>query len=287
MSYNSTSTPTNPLTAPLPLNPNLTPTERATERFSVSGNAIVTGGAGGLGLEAARALLEHGAKGLCIFDLPASLELARASLQALAAEFPAVTIREEALDVADEDAVRAAVGRAAAALGSVDALLCFAGIARSAPALDMSLELWQKVLDTNVTGSWLCAKYAAKVMIKQNTGGSIVLVSSVAGSKSLFPLYASAYSVSKAAVLGLTTNLAAEWAQHGIRVNCVCPGFMETAMTAHERVLPGVEAYVARTPLGRVGEPRELAGPVVLFCSPAGRYITGVNILVNGGNHVI
>ncbi|KAF9475698.1 NAD(P)-binding protein [Pholiota conissans] len=287
MAYNATSTPTNPLTAPLPPTPNLTPAERATERFSVTGNAIVTGGAGGLGLEAARALLEHGLKGLCLFDIASSFTASRAALQTLSDTFPEAKIIEEVVDVADEGAVQAAVERTAEALGSVDVLLCFAGIAGSAPAVDMSLELWQKVMDINLTGSWLCAKYAAKEMIKQKTGGSIVLVSSVAGYKSLFPLYAPAYSVSKSAVIGLTTNLAAEWAQHGIRVNCVCPGYMETAMTSVPRAQPGIQAYIDRTPLGRIGQPSELAGPVVMFCSPAGRYITGVSIMVNGGNHTI
>lgn len=119
-------------------------------------------------------------------------------------------------------------------------------------------------------------------MIKQNTGGSVVLVSSIAGYKSLYPLYVPAYSVSKAAVLGLTTNLAAEWGKHGIRVNCVCPGFMETVMTSDAMIQPGIQAYTDRTPLGRIGQASELAGPIVMFCSPAGRYITGVQILVNG-----
>lgn len=123
---------------------------------------IVTGGAGGLGFEAARALLDHGVKGLSIFDIASSFAAARPSLQSLYEEFPSVKIIEEVVDVAEEIVVQAAVERTAATLGSVDILLCFAGIARSAPAVDMTLELWQKVLDINLTGSWLCAKYAAK-----------------------------------------------------------------------------------------------------------------------------
>ncbi|KAF8965087.1 hypothetical protein BDZ97DRAFT_812970 [Flammula alnicola] len=293
----------NPLTAPLAKKAGQSPVERAIERFAITGNAIgkqyrsssgstciiyyanltfcwstVTGGAGGLGLEAARALLEHGAKGLCIFDLSSAFEASRAVLQALYDEFPTKTIVEEIVDVTNEQNIQSAVEKTVKNFGSVDILLCFAGIARMAKAEDMTLETWQQVLDINLTGSWLCSKAIGKEMIKQGTGGSIVLVSSIAGHRALFPTFTSAYSVSKAGILGLTKNLAGEWARYGIRVNCICPGFIETPMTGTPQGSLGYTAFIERNPMGRMGQPSELTGPVVMFCSPAGRYITGTTL---------
>ncbi|KAF8965085.1 hypothetical protein BDZ97DRAFT_1659473 [Flammula alnicola] len=276
------STPSNPLTAPLPQKPGQSPVERAVERFAVTGNAIVTGGAGGLGLEAARGLLEHGAKGLCIFDIPATFKASHAALQALHREFPDRKIVEENVDVTNEENIQTAVEKTVKNFGSVDVLLCFAGIARAARAEDMSLEIWQQVLNINLTGSYLCSKHVGKEMIKQKTGGSIVLISSIAGHRALFPLFTSAYSTTKAALLGLTKCLAGEWAQYGIRVNCVCPGYILTPMTEAKDIVPGRTDFEQRNPMGRMGTPNELTGPIVMFCSPAGRYITGVNILVDG-----
>ena len=119
-------------------------------------------------------------------------------------------------------------------------------------------------------------------MIKQGTGGSIVFTASVAGHTTLFPTPVAAYSFSKAGLLQLKNNLAAEWAQYGIRVNSISPGYMETRMISSIASSNIREVWAERNPMGRVGDPSELAGPIVLFCSPAGRYITGVDILVDG-----
>jgi hypothetical protein len=118
-------------------------------------------------------------------------------------------------------------------------------------------------------------------MIKQGTGGSIMFTASIAGQKTLLPMPTAAYNFSKAGLLQLKSNLAAEWAQYGIRVNSISPGYMETSMS--KNVSGSLrEIWEARTPLGRIGDPSELAGAIILFCSPAGRYITGVDILVDG-----
>ena len=119
-------------------------------------------------------------------------------------------------------------------------------------------------------------------MMAQQTPGSILLVASVASRHILFPLQQSAYGVSKAAVLQLTTTLAAEWAEHGIRVNSISPGFIRTPLTSSEGAIPAIQSWVARTPMGRIGEPDELSGTVVLLCSEAGRFITGTDIYVDG-----
>jgi len=278
------STTSNPLTAILPKTPGLTPAERAVERFSVSGNAIVTGGTGGLGFEACRALLEHGLSGLCIFDLASGFQT-QGSVQQLREEFPSAKILEEIVDVSDEKSVHQGVENTVAQLGSVNTLLCFAGIAKSSNSAETSLEEWQTVIAVNSTGSWLCAQAVAREMIKQGTGGSIVFTASIAGQRALFPSPAAAYGFSKAGLLQLKSSLAAEWAQYGIRVNSISPGYMDTRMI--DRAPSNVrKIWEERNPMGRIGDPSELAGAIILFCSPAGRYITGVDIVVDGGGHV-
>lgn len=122
----------------------------------------MTGGSGGLGLEASRALLEHGVQGLAIFDLASALDGSKVALQTLHDEFPSVKFMEEVVDVTNEDVVNEAVAKVARTLGSVDVLLCFASIARGSAAVDLPLEMWNRVFEVNVTGSFLCARAVAK-----------------------------------------------------------------------------------------------------------------------------
>ena len=119
-------------------------------------------------------------------------------------------------------------------------------------------------------------------MVSQQRPGSILLVSSVTSNRVPFPLYQSSYTVSKAGVGQLTTALAAEWAQYGIRVNSISPGFMRSAITSEAAVKPLVQLWLERIPLGRCGEPDELSGAVVFLCSDAGRYVTGTDVYVDG-----
>ena len=117
-------------------------------------------------------------------------------------------------------------------------------------------------------------------MIKQGTGGSIVFTASIAGYRTVVPMPVAAYGFSKAGLLQLKSSLAAEWAQYGIRVNSISPGCMDTRMLPNRPDL--LKILEERIPLGRVGDPSELAGAIILFCSPAGKYITGVDIFVDG-----
>ena len=119
-------------------------------------------------------------------------------------------------------------------------------------------------------------------MIKQSSGGSIVFISSIAGHRVCFPQPQVAYNVSKAALLHLKNSLAAEWAHYGIRVNSISPGYLDTVLTQGEGLEMARKIWMERIPLGRMGQPDELAGPVVLLCSGAGRYITGADIMVDG-----
>jgi len=144
----------------------------------------------------------------------------------------------------------------------------------------MSLSMSLIILNRSLR-MYLEANIYFSKMAQRGRGGSIVLVASIAASRSIIHFHQSAYGVSKAAVLHLKSNLSAEWAQYGIRVNSVSPGFMDTSMTQN---LPtsAIQAWCERTPLGRMGEPEELTGPIVMFCSRAGRYITGADIIVDG-----
>ncbi|OBW64034.1 MAG: Uncharacterized protein AUREO_059000 [Aureobasidium pullulans] len=213
------------LTAPPPPLPHYLNAEgRAMARFAVEGNAVITGGAGTLALAAARALLEHGLANLYLFDLPSTLQSSAQAILSLQTDFPSSTISTAPVDVTDATLVSSAFSSAAAAMGSLDILLCFAGIVGCIHAIEMTADQWRKVIDINTTGSFLCAQAAAKQMQSQNTGGTIVFTASISGRRVNFPQPQSAYNVSKAAVVAMKDSLAAEWARFGIRVNSISPG---------------------------------------------------------------
>uniref|UniRef100_A0A0W0FXS6 NAD(P)-binding protein n=1 Tax=Moniliophthora roreri TaxID=221103 RepID=A0A0W0FXS6_MONRR len=294
----------NPLTGPAKLPADLGPEERARRRFAVEGNAIVTGGSGGIGLVVIRALLEHGASGIAIFDVPGSLATSQEAINALRTDFPNARIITVEVDVRDEARVESAVQEAVTGLGSVNMLLCLAGVVQVGHAHEMAASEWRRVLDVNTTGSWFCAQAAAKYalrlsfklfetdrssrqMIAQNTGGSIVFTASISAHHANFPQPQVAYNTSKGAILQLTRSLAAEWARFGIRVNSISPGYMDTILNHGEGLEACRRIWTSRNPMGRMGDPEELAGAVVLLCSPiAGKYINGADFVIDGGGSV-
>ncbi|KAG1816954.1 hypothetical protein EV424DRAFT_1055370 [Suillus variegatus] len=275
----------NPLTRPYtPLPSDLTVAQRAAARFSVKGNAIVTGGCGSLGIEAARALLEHGASGVSLFDV--DLAQAQDIVDRMRSDFPSATIITKKVDVRNQQVVQAAVAETADELGSLDILLCFAGVVACNHALDVALEEWKRTLDINTTGSWLCAQAVAEQMVQQGTGGSIIFIASISGHSVNFPQPQVSYNVSKGALLQLKSSLAAEWARYGIRINSISPGYMDTILNEGEGLEEARRLWYSRNPMGRMGDPSELTGVVVLLCSRAGRYINGADIVVDGGGSV-
>ncbi|KAH8816499.1 hypothetical protein F5884DRAFT_225652 [Xylogone sp. PMI_703] len=254
---------------------------RARLRFEVEGNAIVTGGLGALGLECSRALLEHGLSGLVIFDR--DTEQAQATVADLKKSFSSRTIIFKEVDVTDEIAVGQAVAEAGRELGSIDILLCFAGIVSCGHALDLSAAEFRRTIDVNTTGSFLCAQAVARLMVEQDTGGSIIFTASISGHRVNYPQPQVAYNVSKSAVLMMKNSLAAEWARYGIRVNSVSPGYMDTVLNEGAGLAQARAIWASRTPFGRMGQPTELTGAVVLLASSAGSYITGTDIILDGG----
>lgn len=150
-------------------------------------------------------------------------------------------------------------------------------------AIDMTPDEWRRTHDINLTGSFLCAQAVARRMIEQGTGGSVVFTASISAHHTNFPQPQVAYNSSKTAILSLTKSLAAEWSSHGIRVNSISPGYMDTILNEGEGLKKARDIWNERNPMGRMGHPWELTGPLVLLCSNAGRYMNGADIIVDGG----
>jgi meso-butanediol dehydrogenase / (S,S)-butanediol dehydrogenase / diacetyl reductase len=254
------------------------------EVFSLQGRrALVTGAGTGIGRAIARALAVAGA-GVAVTDL----DLAMA--QAVATEIGAQTIALH-LDVTDADVTEAVVKLVADRLGGLDIVCANAGISSMARVVDLTEEQWDANMAVNAKGVFLTNQAAVRHWLRTGTKGVIVNTASLAGKQGV-PLLAH-YAASKFAVVGFTQSLAREVAEHGIRVNCVCPGFVHTGMQERELVweagLRGMtpdavrDEYAALTPLGRLEEPEDVADAVVFLASDAARFITGEALNVTGG----
>jgi NAD(P)-dependent dehydrogenase (short-subunit alcohol dehydrogenase family) len=249
------------------------------ELFDLSGKvAIVTGGARGIGVQMAEALAELGAHVVvCGRDADRSeQEAARLS-----------TIGPRALglrcNVADKEEVEALVARTVEELGSVDIVVNNAGATWGAPAVDMPLEGWQKTIGVNLTGTFLVAQAAGRVMIEQG-GGKIINIASTAAlaSAPAEVMDAVAYTASKGGVVALTRDLAVKWARHGINVNALAPGWFPTDMS-RGLLEQKSEGLLARIPLNRFGDSHDLKGPIAFLASPASDFMTGHTLVVDGG----
>ncbi len=186
------------------------------------------------------------------------------------------------VDVADERSVIATAQQVAAELGGIDVLVNNAGISRLGASMTFPLADWQESLDVLLTGVFLCSREFGR-LLRERGGGSIVNISSINGIVA-FPMRL-AYSAAKAGVISMTKILAVEWARYGIRVNAVAPGNTQTEMVrdAIDQGLIDVDAYLAHTPLGRLGEPREIAEAVLWLASERARFVTGQVIVPDGG----
>jgi NAD(P)-dependent dehydrogenase (short-subunit alcohol dehydrogenase family) len=243
---------------------------------------VVTGGGRGLGRAIAEGASDAGAAVVI-----AEVDDALATEAASAIESGGGTCLAVRCDVSRESEIQALFGRVQREFGRVDALVNNAAVNEgSSPPEDLSVEAWERLIRINLTGSFVCAREAGRLMIAQGDGGAIVNVSSINGTtasgRGLM-----AYDVSKAGVNHLTRSLAVEWARHGIRVNAVqpCqfkPGWGKVVDDPGHAEL--VRAVLHGIPLGRFGEPHEIVGPVLFLISSAASMVTGVCLPVDGGN---
>lgn len=201
----------------------------------------------------------------------------------LQAEFPEARVRFARVDVTDAAQVEAEAAEAVAAFGSIDVLLHCAGIPAATQAMDQDPAEWRSVIDVNTTGSFLTARAVARQAVAAKRSASIILMASVSGSRVNFPHPQVAYNASKAAVRHTAASLAAEWARYGIRVNTLSPGYMDTILCQGEGLRAAREVWSDINAFGRLGNPEELCGAIVLLASRAGSYITGHDLVVDGG----
>ena len=251
--------------------------------FDVAGkSAVVVGATGAFGKVVCATLGNAGAKLTIAAGNADELAILQGELDV--AGIAAVSVNRRPGSEADCGAIIAA---AVAAYGRIDILVVASGMNDVAPITDMSPERFQKVMLANVEGAWLIARAAGQAMIAQGTGGKVVFTSSARG-KLGHPAGYSAYCTSKSAVDGMTKALGCEWGKFGITVNAIAPTVFRSPLTAwmfadddHAKTVRA--GFLARVPVGRLGEPEDLAGPLLFLCSRASDFHTGHIVYADGG----
>ncbi len=253
------------------------------ELFKLEGKtAIVTGGGRGLGAQIAQGLAEAGANVVvCSRKLEACLEMSE-ELKKLGVDSLAFSC-----DVTNQDDVKKVVEKTKAHFGSIDILVNNSGATWGAPVVDMPIEAWQKVMNVNVTGTFLMSQEVGKVMIEQE-GGKIINIASIAGFGGTDPRYMDTigYNTSKGAIMTFTKDLATKWGQHNINVNAIAPGFFPTKMSKG-LIHSGKDKILEGTPLNRLGSDADLKGAALFLASKASDYVSGDILSVDGGAHAL
>jgi sorbose reductase len=246
--------------------------------FNLDGKrALVTGASSGIGKKVAEAYLQAGAQVAVAARHSENLEKVAGEI-AVAGDGKVVPI---CCDVTQPEQVDSMLDQVTAELGGIDIAVCNAGIITVTPMLEMPLEEFQRIQDTNVTGVFLTAQAAARAMVRQGQGGVIINTASMSGHIINIPQQVGHYCASKAAVIHLTKAMAVEFAPHKIRVNSVSPGYILT-----ELVEPYAELHALwepKVPMGRLGQPEELTGLYLYLASQASSYMTGSDIVIDGG----
>ena len=244
-------------------------------------SALVTGGASGIGRATALAFAREGARVAVADILEEAAQSTVAEIEAMGGQALAI-----ACDVTDDDAVKAMIAATVDAFGGLDCAFNNAGIAPyqvnagGQKIADVAPEAWRRLIDVNLTGVWLCLRHEVAQMRAQGSGGVIINTASILGL--IGSATSSAYVAAKHGVVGLTKTAAADHAEDNIRVNAVCPGYIETAMTEETMRRRG-ERILARVPMARMGQANEIAEAVVWLCSPKASFVTGVSWAVDGG----
>jgi NAD(P)-dependent dehydrogenase (short-subunit alcohol dehydrogenase family) len=250
------------------------------DRFNLEGRvAVVTGGGQGIGLACVEALSEAGAHVYIADSNPKGAAEARAAMKSRGYATDVIE-----MDVTNSAQVDAGAARVLADKGRIDILVCNAGIARSEVAAeDTTDERWLDVVDVNLNGVFWCCRAFGRPMLAAGRG-SIVNIGSMSGIVVNKPQPQAYYNASKAAVHHLTKSLAAEWGARGVRVNAVAPTYINTPMTAMARTNKAMfDAWIDNTPMGRMGEPDEIAAVVLFLASDAASLMTGSIVVADGG----
>ncbi|AMJ60564.1 SDR family NAD(P)-dependent oxidoreductase [Bosea sp. PAMC 26642] len=240
---------------------------------------LVTGASSGLGAHFVALLAGQGAH---VVATARRLERLSALAEACAGLPGRVT--PLVLDVASVAAIEAGLGEASAAMGGLDVLINNAGVAETERALDLSEAQWDAQLDINLKGCFFAAQSAARIMSRQQSGGSIVNIASILGER--VAISVAPYAASKAALIQLTKALALEWARHKVRVNALAPGYVVTDINRDFFATEVGQALIKRIPMRRPADLGDLDGPLLLLCSNASRFMTGAVVAVDGGHLV-
>jgi NAD(P)-dependent dehydrogenase (short-subunit alcohol dehydrogenase family) len=248
--------------------------------FSLEGKtAFVTGAGSGIGQRIAVGFAEAGASVGC-FDLARS----SSGLNETVKKIEDAGQRGLVLtgDVTQPESLSTAISTLEKELGPLSVAANCAGVADAAPAEEMPLSQWQRVFDINTTGVFLSCQAEAKVMLPRKEG-SIVNIASMSGTIVNRGILQVHYNASKAAVIHLTKSFAMEWCPAGIRVNAISPGYTATPMNVRPEVAEQVKQFEADTPMGRMATVDEMVGPAVFLSSQAASFVTGIDLIVDGG----
>ena len=247
--------------------------------FELSGKtALITGAGRGIGLATARRLAAAGADIIIAEFIAENGQAAAAEIESMGRKSLFI-----AVDVRRSDSVDRMAQAALGVFPQIDILVCNAGIAQAVPAEDCSDEDWLNMMAVNLNGVFFCCRAIGRHMLERG-GGAIVNTASMSGMISNTPQPQAHYNAAKAGVILLTKSLAGEWADRGVRVNCVSPGYIGTDMTAEGMAnMDWYPTWLEMTPQKRVGAPEDVAAAIYYLASPAAKFTTGANLVVDGG----
>lgn len=251
--------------------------------FSLEGKvALVTGGGRGIGQVICRELARAGAD-IAIFSRSGASETVE---QIKAEGGNAISI---IADATKEDQVSGGMKKILEIYGRLDIVINNAGVCYHKDAFEATIEEWRNCIDINLTGEYLVAREAARVMIEKGIKGSIVNIASMSGTIVNIPQKQAAYNASKAGVIHMTKSLAIEWIDNGIRVNSISPGYVATPMSVDPNFVEPelLAAWEPLLPLHRMARPEELCGAIIWLCSESAGYTTGADIIIDGGYSII
>lgn len=253
------------------------------DKFRLNGKkAVVTGGAGGIGSACVNAFAEAGAD-VAVLDVKPEDDSSVLNVlkQIEAYGRKALYVR---VNLTSEDEVIAAFDKVLKAFGEINIVFSNAGVAQQVACEEMEFSEWRRVVSIDLDSMFLVARTAGRIMIQAGKGGVIVNTGSMSGDIVNYPQPQAAYNAAKAGVIHLTKSLACEWAKYNIRVNCISPGYTHSPMMPIE-IIPEdfMKIFYDRTPMGRVGTPEEIAPAVLYLASDASSFVTGTEIIIDGG----